>query len=478
VRRISMVLLVVAKSAQAEIFHHPGTTTGPVKSPISIPNRLTLNQAETIALQQAPSLAAANYNTQAAQQVVQEARSQFFPQVLGEITAVGTGNGIENAFGGSHQAKKTTRLGATAGLSASTLLNHESNGINITQLIFDFGRTANLTAASKFDAMSEAEREKVAKEQVLWQTAGGYFHVLKAQALLSVANRTVAARQVVYDDVAALAMSMLKSDLDVLFARGDLQKAEQLVLEAKAGLSMANAELSRAMGLQEDRLFTLAEEPLKQLPAESVAPLVARALQNRPDLIALRDHVESARKFARAQGDARLPKLEAFGSFGRTPVGDPGVKGNYSAAGINLELPLFTGGLLSSRQDEAELRKESQQELLSDQQLEVVKQVNTAWFDAVTALKNIDLAKELVSDAQQALQLAEGEYRSGQTSIMELSQAHLNALQAEIGAASAKFDYQLKLVQLDYETGDIALKSYGVRPGRAEPSVLKRSQKH
>jgi outer membrane protein TolC len=41
-------------------------------------------------------------------------------------------------------------------------------------------------------------------------------------------------------------------------------------------------------------------------------------------------------------------------------------------------LPLLTGGLLSSRQDEAELRKESQKELLSDQQLEVVKQVNTA----------------------------------------------------------------------------------------------------
>ena len=232
------------------------------------------------------------------------------------------------------------------------------------------------------------------------------------------------------------------------------------------------------MGLQEDHVFSLAEEPLKQLPAESVAPLVARALQNRPDLIALRDQVESAGKFARAQADARLPRLEAFGSFGKTPVGDPEVEGNYSAGGINVELPLFTGGLLSSRQDAAELRKESQNELLSDQQLEVMKQVNTAWFDAATGLKNIDLAKQLASDAEQALQLAEAQYRSGQTSVIELSQAQLNALQAEIGAASAKFDYKLQLVQLDYATGDIGLKFYGVRPNSSGSDVLKRSQKH
>jgi hypothetical protein len=34
------------------------------------------------------------------------------------------------------------------------------------------------------------------------------------------------------------------------------------------------------------------------------------------------------------------------------------------------------------------------------------------------------------------------EYRAGQTSIIELSQAQLNALQADIAAVSAEFDYQ------------------------------------
>ena len=58
--RILVLLLVVARSAPAEIYHHPGTAARRVKNRISIPDRLTLDQAESIALQQAPSVAAAS----------------------------------------------------------------------------------------------------------------------------------------------------------------------------------------------------------------------------------------------------------------------------------------------------------------------------------------------------------------------------------------------------------------------------------
>src|ERR1700693_4586547 len=60
--RILVLLLVIARSAPAEIYHHPGTAARRVKNRISIPDRLTLDQAESIALQQAPSVAAANHH--------------------------------------------------------------------------------------------------------------------------------------------------------------------------------------------------------------------------------------------------------------------------------------------------------------------------------------------------------------------------------------------------------------------------------
>jgi outer membrane protein len=114
-------------------------------------------------------------DTRAANQVVGEARSRFFPQVVGDVTAVGT-------------SRPNIRIGASEGLNNPTILNRQSNGINMSQLIFDFGRTQNLTAAAKFQALSEAQREQMVKAQVLLQVDRSYFNVLKAQALLRVAN--------------------------------------------------------------------------------------------------------------------------------------------------------------------------------------------------------------------------------------------------------------------------------------------------
>jgi outer membrane protein TolC len=53
------------------------------------------------------------------------------------------------------------------------------------------------------------------------------------------------------------------------------------------------------------------------------------------------------------------------------------------------------------------------------------------------------------------------EYRAGQTSITELSRAQLNALQADIAAASAKYDYQIDHVQLDYQSGNLPYRIAG-----------------
>jgi outer membrane protein len=120
---------------------------------------------------------------------------------------------------------------------------------------------------------------------------------------------------------------------------------------------------------------------------------------------------------------ARFPRIEALGSAGRTTVGNSGVLGNYAAAGIDVEVPLWTGGLLSARQNEATLRASAQQKSLEQEENQVVKEVNSSWFNAFTALKNIGVAEQLAASAQQALELADAEYRAGQTSIIERSQA-------------------------------------------------------
>src|SRR5271170_4263316 len=415
---------------------------------ITAPRNITLEEAESIALQQAPVLGKSYFDSQAAKQVVGEARSGLFPQVVGDVSAVGT-------------SQKNIRIGASGGLNNPTILDRQSNGINISQLIFDFGRTLNLTAAARFQALSEAQREELVKAQVLLQVDRSYFDVLKAQALLRVANETVSSRQVVYDEIVALAQSKLKSDLDQTYAQANLEQAIQLVLQAKNALEVAYAKLSEAMGFHAVQKFALSDPPQLKFPDEKVELLVSKALQIRPEVVALRDQVQGTQKEAAAAMDARFPRIEALGSIGRTTVGASAVYGDYGAAGIDVEVPLFTGGLFSARQREATLRASAQQKSLEQEEIQVVQEVNTSWFDAFTALKNIRVAEQLAGSAEQALELAGAEYRAGQTSIIELSQAQLNALQAEIAAASAKYDYQIDRVQLDYQSGSLPYRLAG-----------------
>ena len=88
-----------------------------------------------------------------------------------------------------------------------------------------------------------------------------YFGVLKAQAVLQVAEETVKARQLVADQISALAKSSLKSGLDVSFANVDLAQAQLLLIQAQNDLQASYAQLSDALGYADQRTFQLADEP-------------------------------------------------------------------------------------------------------------------------------------------------------------------------------------------------------------------------
>jgi outer membrane protein len=437
---------VLQKASPVEKPAPTAVTEGP-------PKKLTIKEAESIALRKAPILASYYFNAQAAKDVVKEVRSQFFPQVEGDIEAVGTANAIRNAFGGTNNSVPQIRLGASGGLNNSLILSRESQGFNITQMLFDFGRTANLTAAAQFDALSQAQRTQLVRAQVIYRVDRAYLNILKAEALLNVAQQTVADRQVIFDDINALAENQLKSDLDLSYAKANLEQAEQLLLQTQNAVGEAFAELSAALGYKVEYRFELSEQEPTPFPKESADALTALALRIRPDVIAMREQVLSAQKRTLAERDARLPRIDAIGAIGRTPLGDPGVTGNYAAAGVNVSIPVFTGGLLSARQDEASLRANATQKALDDTETQVVSVVHAAWLDASTALKNISVAEALAASSDEALVLAEAQYRAGQTSIIELSQAQLTDTQAEISAAAAKYDYQILRDALDFQVG-------------------------
>ncbi len=174
--------------------------------------RLTLAGAEALALQRDPVVAEAFFKERASQQMVAEARSGLLPQIMGTVDLVGTGNYLSHTVGGGEitNPNNNTRIGASGGLSNPTVFSREANGISVSQLITDFGRTSYFATAAKFDALAQSQRTDLVRAQVLLWTDQSFFHALEAQALVRVAKETIENRQVIVESTAALAASQLK----------------------------------------------------------------------------------------------------------------------------------------------------------------------------------------------------------------------------------------------------------------------------
>ena len=404
------------------------------------PSLLTLAEAEKLALQNHPQIAAANYRALAAQEALKETLAGYYPNANLYLNAVGAGD-------------EGTRILA-GGLNNPSIYDRAAGGLAVNQLITDFGRTANLAASSKFQAKAENQNANATREQVLLQVNVSYFSTLEAQAVLQVAQQTFDTRQLLLDQVSLLASNKLKSELDVSFARVAVQESKLLLERAQNNSQSAMASLSTALGNRETRTFELTEStPATISSTNGISELVEMALADRPELLSLRNDHDAAQRFARSQRDSRLPTISAVGVAGGAPIHDSHLPDNYAAAGVQLSLPLFAGGLYTARQHEAELRAQADAELLSAAENNVVRDVHLAWLNVNTALEQLKTTEEFVQNAAEAYALAEARYKIGSSSIVELSQAQLNLTSAQIANTNARYDVLIQQANLDYQTG-------------------------
>lgn len=416
-----------------------GTTSAAgAQTPAPSPIVLSLKDAEHQALDANPQIRAGYYNSLAATETVREVRSAYFPMAFSSVTGAGAQDG--------------TRI-AAGGLNNPTILDRFAAGVAVSQLITDFGRTSRLIQSSTLVASSREKDVDQRRADVLLQVERAYFNALRAQAVLKVARQTVDARQTVADQVAALAASGLKSGLDLSFAKINLGEAQLLLLQAQNDLQAAHASLAAALGSPQPAAYALIEEPLPEAPADDNAPLVAQALRDRPDVAAQRLSGQALATYADAERSLWMPAISFVGAAGFTPYHQVGLTDRYSAAGVNVTVPLSNGSLYAARHAEAAFRARAQDQVLRDLQNRVARDVTVAWLDARAGYQRLDLTSQLVAQATDALDLADTRYNLGLSSIVELSQAQLNKTRAEIEHASARYEYQARTAALRYQIG-------------------------
>ena len=397
---------------------------------------LTLQQAEAIALKNNPQITVGKLRALVAQQFVREARSALLPTANISLTAVDSNPGGRIAAGA---------------LNNPAVFPRAAGGVSVSQLVTDFGRTTNLLSSSEFGAKAEDQNAAATRADILLVVDQAFYNSLETKALVTVALETVRARQTLVDKIQALTDAKLKSQIDLSFSNVELARAKLLLLESQNNYEISLASLSAILGYPDEQNFQLVEDtsPITQ-PDLDIAPLIQKALLQRPEIKALQFEVESAQKFAGAEHDLWRPTVDALGVVGQAPVRDNNIPSWYGAVGVNINIPVFNGFLYNARAKVADLQTEADRQKLLDARNNIARDVRNAWQDSRRAFERLSVTQQLREQASLALDLAQARYNLGLGSIVEFTQAELQKTEADIEDTDAKYQYRLTQIVLTF----------------------------
>jgi outer membrane protein len=404
---------------------------------------LTLEQARALALKNHPQVLATQALSLRAGQLTRETKSAYFPTVNGNITGA--------------QAEVNARIGAGL-INDSRLFDHAGMGVTVAQLISDFGRTGNLVKNSSLLAQASQQDYQASRFDVTLGVDQAYYEVLLAQQLVVVAQQTVKTRQAVVDQVTELAKNQLRSQVDVSFAAVNLADAKLMLLRAQDRLQTAFAGLGQALGTDQAVEYKLTDQPMPPVPPATPDALIAQAFQNRPELASYRLQTNAAQSFVEAERDLKRPTLSLIAVGGALPYihpgnANPGIPLTYESVAVNLQIPIFNGFLFTSRRRAAEYELQATEQRSRDLQDRIARDVRAAWGSVRTSYEAISASEQLLTQANLALDLAQGRYNLGLSSIVELTQGQLAQTSAQVQNLNAKYAYQEAYAALQYTLG-------------------------
>jgi outer membrane protein len=394
-----------------------------------------------------PTLRQAMAQTHAAEGRVEQARAGYLPQV--------TGTGVYQRTTGNYASRPgaipTVSSGTTIRTVSPSFATYDYFNFSITasQLIYDFGQTNGRWSAAESAVSASSANENAVRQQTVMNVQSAYFQAWANRALLGVAEETLANQRRHLEQVDASVKVGVQTEIALATARANVANARLLVINAQNAYEIAKAQLNAAMGSMEDTNYDVADEEGPPIEAEDgpAAPLVQRALQARPDVIALQRQRDSQVKTIRAIRGAYAPSLIASTTGSEQGTQLSNLVPNWNIA-VTLTWPVLQGGLTSGQLHEAEANLEAADARIASIKLQIRTQVEQARLAVRAAKTSIGAADEAVTNAQLQLKLAEGRFSAGVGNIIELSDAQVAYTNARAQVVQAHFSLSNSRAQL------------------------------
>ena len=395
-------------------------------------------------------LAAARADYQARREVVPQARAGLLP----------------NLSAGADMSDTRSEIDSPAFSRSRSGVVYQAN---LSQPLFRADRWFQLQAAEAVNEQAALELSATEQDLIL-QSAETYFAVLRAQDNLASTKAEEAA---------------FKRQLDQANERFDVGLSDKTdVLEAQAGFDTARANRIIAQRQVEDAfqaLITLTNRDYQSiegiqhsLPILAPTPNDAKAwvdtaAQQNLNLQASNYAVDAAEETLRQRKAGHAPTLDAVASYqkgdndslGFSNTGLPGAQrfsgdAEQRTIGLQLNIPLYSGGLTSSQVREAYQRLSQTEQQRESLRRQVVQNTRNLHRAVNTDVETVQARKQSIISNQSALEATEIGYQVGTRNIVDVLDAQRQLYSAVRTYNFARYDYILNNLRLKQAAGTLS----------------------
>lgn len=351
-----------------------------------------------------------------------------------------------------------------------------SAGVTLTQQLLNLNSWYTFKGSKLVS--QQAELEFIQNQQdLVRRTVTAYFAVLRAQSNLasSIAEEKAVKQQL--DQMQQRFDVGLVAITDVNEAQAAYDMANVGLLANKGYLQIAYQALSVLTNQAHDKLDSLNEQfPVTVPEPADMDAWVNMSVENNPSLQVAKHSVTIAEYRAKAAKANHYPVIAL--NAGITKSENDGDREGYNvdlaantitqetraygneaqnaSIGINLTVPLYSGGTISAQRRQAYAEYDMARESVTGNERSITQQTRSQFIAALTNMQTVSARKQAIVSAKSALDAIQAGYNVGTRNIVDVLNAQRNLFAAERDYANSRYDYILSIVELKYLAGTLS----------------------
>jgi len=336
-------------------------------------------------------------------------------------------------------------------------LDNYSVDLTVTQPVFAGGSIPARLNSAKLAKLLSDQTVRAAVQDLIFESARGYYDVLLNQRLYEITVDAVRSSQASLDAVQQKRAAGVASDFDVLRAQVDLSNFRAEEIRNRNAISLSKVRLLRVMGVSQSSDVVLSDELVYVPYSVSLDKAVQTAYQNRPDLYQDQIGIKSQEEALKIAQSKYWPMVSGFytNEWAKPdPKNSSAIEwGRAWRVGVMATLPVFDG-----LEREGEIIQ--QKARLRQAQIGLVETEETVLSELTAAILSIEDAAEFVDSqrlnlqrAEEGLRLAEVGFREGINTQVEVLDARAALTRARSLYYQAIHSHTVATLSLQYAMG-------------------------